>query len=120
MFLFLLCLLCRATAPPPAAIATPPEADHCSSAAPRVVPELTAVPPPLVTPDLHITPSKVRPSSWNLPSRFPLAAGDRRRRNLTSISRLLCPDEQGPNCDALNLSEGLAARFQSLPSFQNQ
>jgi hypothetical protein len=29
----------------------------------------------------------------------------------------LYSDEQGPNCNDLNLPEGLAARFQSLPSF---
>jgi hypothetical protein len=75
---------------------------------------VAAVPPPPVTPDLHITLARFA----LVPGRFPLADGDRHRWNLTGISRPLYPDEQGPNCDALNLPEGLAARFQSLPSFQ--
>jgi hypothetical protein len=82
---------------------------------PSPPPRFTAVPPPPVDPDHHITPSKLPASPLVLPGRFPLAAGDSRHRNLAGMSRLPSPMSQGPNCFDLNLSEGLTARFQSLP-----
>jgi hypothetical protein len=81
-------------------------------------PRVIVVPPPPVDPDLHITPSKVRSSPLVLPGRFPLAADDHRRWNLAGESRLSSPMSQGPDCSTLNLSEGLAARFEPLPSIQ--
>jgi hypothetical protein len=103
--------------PHPSPISSTPEHRRHSRALsppPRVV----IVPPPPVDPDLHITPSKVHSSLLVIPDRFPLAAGDRHRRNLAGESRRSSPMSQGLDCSTLNLSEGLAARFQPLPSIQ--
>jgi hypothetical protein len=62
-------------------------------APPSPPPRVAVVPTPPVNPDHHITPSKVRASPLVLPGRFPLAAGDHRRRNLAGKTRLFFPSE---------------------------
>jgi hypothetical protein len=78
-------LLCCATAPLLSAVATPPEANYSSSAAPRVTPELAAALAPLC----WLSPNTPRRSAVRLSCPLSVAADRRRSPSLQSYRRHL-------------------------------